>query len=655
MSRVLRSSTAAVALALAALAAAASPASAETIRGVLQFTDADGTPKPIRNAKVEVWRLPPGAVFWGNALTISTDSQGRLDAPIAFAGVGTKTALRVFATNDAAQVMTQDFLIPFYREPGRPGTEIQRTTATSGDFLDFTFTFPDAWANNHFNIADAIKWARDYAGGRRDPRQSDVINRVDVHFNSVSTYYDPVLHAVRLDPTFAMDDFTVVHEYTHYLEEQIGSFYGIASIHNGCTATAGGVDVRGAGLAWMEGFASYLPQAVQRATGALVRPVGFLGGSFSAAELETPACPPTNLPPTALERPVAGTLFDLLDEANPAESFDELARRDVEIFQIFDHELDLGWTNPTFEQFANAWLARGLDAPQFFQVLSANSMFLTTPQPPELVAYDHAPAANVAVYRHSDAKWYVLGGEIPPFPWGGLVNDIPVPADYDGDGLTDLAIRRNADATWWVRNSTNGTVRTFASGAAGDIPLVADYDGDGEDDFALFRNGTLRIVGDTAAEQRNFTWVNLAGGVPVVGDFVGDSKPDLAVYEPSTGTFWITSLVGTGGWSFPVVGRGFTADVPVPGDYTFGGKQELAVYEPSSGEFRVLPFLGGTVVATWWGVAGERPVPHDYDGDGDLDLATWNPSDGWWFIRRNDGSLRTQQWGIAGDVAVPAR
>mgnify|MGYP003449967781 CR=1 FL=1 len=75
---------------------------------------------------------------------------------IAFAGVGTKTALRVFATNDAAQVMTQDLLVPFYREPGRPGTEIQRTTATAGDFLDFTFTFPDAWANNHFNLAGWI-------------------------------------------------------------------------------------------------------------------------------------------------------------------------------------------------------------------------------------------------------------------------------------------------------------------------------------------------------------------------------------------------------------------------------------------------------------------------------------------------------------------
>lgn len=653
MSRTLRLTT----LATLALATSAAAAHAETIRGVLRYTDADGSAKPIRNAKVEVWRLRPGAVFWSNDLTTATDGSGGLDAPIAFVGVGTKTALRVFATNDAAQVMTQDLLIPFYREPGRPGTEIQRTTATAGDFLDFTFTFPDAWANNHFNIADAIKWARDYAMARRDPRETDLIPRVDVHFNSVTTYYDPVLHAVRLTPTFAMDDFTVVHEYTHYLEEQIGSFYGIASVHDGCRATnidpslPGAIDLRGPGLAWMEGFASYLPQAVQRATGALVgTPVT---GSIPAGALENPACPPTNLPQKALERPVAGTLFDLLDDPN--EPFDQLAKRDVEIFQIFDRELDLGWTNPTFDQFGAAWLARGLDAPQFLQVLGANAMFLAGPAPTEFVAYDHAAAANVAVYRPSDGKWSVLGGTQTPFNWGGLANDIPVPADYDGDGLTDLAIRRTFDATWWVKNSANGTIRTFGQGIATDRPLVADYDGDGEDDFALFRaNGQLLVFGDTALEQRTFYSFAIPGGIPAVGDFIGDSKPDLAIYEPSTGAFWITSLFGSGGWSFPTVGRGFAADVPVVGDYTLGGKQELAVYEPSTGNFRVLPFIGGTVAATPWGLTGERPVPADYDGDGDTDMATWNPATGAWFIRTNAGGLRMEQLGQAGDIAVPA-
>ena len=206
-----------------------------------------------------------------------------------------------------------------------------------------------------------------------------------------------------------------------------------------------------------------------------------------------------------------------------------------------------------------------------------------------------------------------------------------------------------------MKNSANGTIRTFAQGLGTDRPLVADYDGDGEDDFALFRaNGQLLVFGDTALEQRTFYSFAIPGGIPAVGDFIGDSKPDLAIYEPSTGAFWITSLFGTGGWSFPTVGRGFAADVPVVGDYTLGGKQELAVYEPSTGNFRVLPFIGGTVAATPWGLTGERPVSADYDGDGDTDMATWNPATGAWFIRTNAGGLRMAQLGQAGDIAVPA-
>src|SRR5262245_55794836 len=116
---------AAALLAVGAFAATAAPARAETVRAHLTFTDGDGTIKPIRFAKVEV-RRSSCCLWWDTDATVTTDANGDFSVVLPFRGAGTQTALRVFATNNAAQVMTQDFLIPFYREPGLPGPEIKR-------------------------------------------------------------------------------------------------------------------------------------------------------------------------------------------------------------------------------------------------------------------------------------------------------------------------------------------------------------------------------------------------------------------------------------------------------------------------------------------------------------------------------------------------
>ena len=38
----------------------------------------------------------------------------------------------------------------------------------------------------------------------------------------------------------------------------------------------------------------------------------------------------------------------------------------------------------------------------------------------------------------------------------GQAGDLPVPADYDGDGKTDPAIWRSPDGMWHVRTSSSG-------------------------------------------------------------------------------------------------------------------------------------------------------------------------------------------------------
>ena len=84
----------------------------------------------------------------------------------------------------------------------------------------------------------------------------------------------------------------------------------------------------------------------------------------------------------------------------------------------------------------------------------------------------------------SQGVWYVRN--IINVLWGSP-GDIPVPADYNGDGKADLAIFRPSTGYWFIVTVDQQQINTIPWGAAGDIPIPADYDGDGKADIAVFR------------------------------------------------------------------------------------------------------------------------------------------------------------------------
>lgn len=75
--------------------------------------------------------------------------------------------------------------------------------------------------------------------------------------------------------------------------------------------------------------------------------------------------------------------------------------------------------------------------------------------------------------------------------------DYPIPGDYDGDGIGDIAGSKNVNGIrlWRIRKSTSGDIDELYFGYNDDYPVPGDYDGDGKTDVAVFRrsNGAWYI------------------------------------------------------------------------------------------------------------------------------------------------------------------
>lgn len=215
-----------------------------------------------------------------------------------------------------------------------------------------------------------------------------------------------------------------------------------------------------------------------------------------------------------------------------------------------------------------------------------------------------------AFWNPADGNWrYYLRQNFPgeetdqvDFQWGsGSFNDVPVPNDYDGDGITDYAVFRKSDGSWWIYQSSNG--QTFATffGITEDKPIPADYDGDG--------------------------------------------KADIAVYRPSTGV-WHLLLSQTG--SYTAVQFGISEDKPVPADFDGDGKADINVYRPSTGAWYRINSSDTSISIFQYGISTDIPIPGDYDGDGKANIAIFR--DGVWYVLRDDLSTSNLFWGIAGDI-----
>ncbi len=279
--------------------------------------------------------------------------------------------------------------------------------------------------------------------------------------------------------------------------------------------------------------------------------------------------------------------------------------------------------------------------------------------------FDGDLKSDLSVFRPSNGNWYVNrstnGFTSQQF---GLASDKLVPADYDGDGKTDIAIWREGApfvAAFWILRSSDNTVRIDQFGQTGDdSTVVADWDGDGIADPAVYRNGIsgaqsfFYYRGSINNPSGNITYLpwGTSGDSPARGDFDGDGKQDAAVFRPSNAVWYV--LQSSNG-QLRAQNWGLATDKRVTGDYDGDGKTDFAVFRPSNSVWYIMNSSNNAISYRQWGLSGDVLTPGDFNGDGTTETAVYRPSDQRWYVPQcaNFNSVNTK-FGTNGDVAVPS-
>ncbi|REL34897.1 FG-GAP-like repeat-containing protein [Thalassotalea euphylliae] len=299
--------------------------------------------------------------------------------------------------------------------------------------------------------------------------------------------------------------------------------------------------------------------------------------------------------------------------------------------------------------------------------------------------FDGDGKADIAVRRSATFYNYVLNSkqtDIGRHVFGRQQTDIPVSGDFDGDGITDIAVRRPSTYAWYIQNSSgvdrttkhrDGITRVLFGRDSADIPVPADYDGDGITDIAVWRptnqyfyvknsSGKDLATGFADGITRRKLGTH-SSNIPVPADYDGDGKADMAVRNPEAFTWTIINSAGadllTGnsdGISRKIFGK-HSADIAVPADFDGDGKADLAVRRPSNQFWYVLNSSGvdlltgnsdGITRRRFGNQEADIPVVADYDGDSRADIAVRRPSTMTWYILNSTGkdSLTSKHDGI---------
>jgi len=258
--------------------------------------------------------------------------------------------------------------------------------------------------------------------------------------------------------------------------------------------------------------------------------------------------------------------------------------------------------------------------------------------------FDGDGLSDIAIYSGETTLWYLLPSASPYTPIQfGFRDGSPLTGDFDNDGQIDIATVDRFSAVWGILKSTEG-LTTFQFGFAGAQPVTGDFDGDGETDVGCYYpgNGGWYFVMSSNGFFTTTFGADVSWGV--TGDFDGDGLCDFG-YTMETQQLAHLMLSTVGATSVPF-GTGNAR--PIVGDFDNDGRDDLGAYDYVN--FSVTLYrstLGATTIAPF-GADGCEVVSGDYDGDGKDDVGFYVTDTGDWTILLSAGGTKSVQFGFAG-------
>ena len=289
---------------------------------------------------------------------------------------------------------------------------------------------------------------------------------------------------------------------------------------------------------------------------------------------------------------------------------------------------------------------------------------------------------DIRVFRSSATAVYVLNSinnTVSTYLYNGAsLNSSNT--DFDGDGRTDLLhlTASGNNLLWRIAQSSNNTVRSVQWGLnlTTETALPADYDGDGRSDIAVYRRpeGVWYIIPSSTNQPTAQYWgtaSTTAPDIPMLGDFDGDGINDLTVLRGSTsGLQWFSRssrnnnqlLVGYWGGGVSAPGGIFITPTAVV-DIDADGKQDRMVYvDPDTGTtgdpitYYIQRSSDNSTFGLPFGLDSDAKFYGDYDGDGRTDIVARrliNNQLVWFIYQSSNGQIRIVYFGTTGDAFAP--